>query len=181
MSIAKNSNDKIGDGVTEKLNLSSLTGRSPFPIGDSQGRRYVRVEVTSPSDFRLLLVKKGKIRLSKDQSSGRILNLSCGGMLLEVGKAIPEGAFLVLSLNLNGLVILEGVLGKTKRMEPTGDGGYLVGVEFCDRKELEDFTSKEQIEGLPVKVASFNQKLKEIILGYVQTAHLATPSVKMGF
>jgi hypothetical protein len=112
--------------------------------------------------------------LSKDKCSGKILNLSCGGILLESGEAIRKGTFLLLSLNLNGVVVLEGILGKTKRVEPTEDGEYLVGVEFCLREELENFASKEQIKKLPVKVASFNHKLREIILSHVRTARLAT-------
>jgi hypothetical protein len=181
LSITKNSSAKMGIEVSEKSTWPPLTEKDPFPIKSSQGRKYVRIEVTSPVDFRLLIPKRGKIRLAKDQCSGKILNLSCGGLLLETGKAIPEEAFLLLSLNLNGLVILEGVLGKTKRLESTEDGEYLVGVEFCLREELENFASKEEIEKLSVKVGSFNHKLKEIILSYVGTAHLAIPEVKTIF
>jgi hypothetical protein len=189
LSITKNSSAKIGIEVSacselvepKKSTWAPLTEKDPFPIRSSQGRKYVRIEVTSPVDFRLLIPKRGRLRLAKDQCSGKILNLSCGGLLLESRKTIPEGAFLLLSLNLNGLVILEGVLGKTKRLESTKDGGYLVGVEFCLREELENFASKEEIEKLPVKVGSFNHKLKEIILSYVDTAHLAIPEVKTVF
>lgn len=189
MSIAKNSSVKMGIEVSacselvepKKSTWPPLTEKDPFPIKSSEGRKYVRIEVTSPVDFRLLIPKRGGLRLAKDQCSGKILNLSCGGLLLESRKTIPEGAFLLLSLNLNGLVILEGVLGKTKRLESTENGEYLVGVEFCSKEELENFASKEEIEKLPVKVGSFNHKLKEIILSYVHTAHLATPEVKTVF
>jgi len=181
LSITKNSSAKLGIEVPEKLNVPPLTGKSPFPIQSSQGRKYVRIEITSPVNFRLLLPKKGRIRLSKDRCSGKILNLSCGGILLESAEAIGEGTFLLLSLNLNGVVVLEGILGKTKRVEPTEDGEYLVGVEFCLREELENFASKEQIEKLPVKVASFNHKLREIILSYVNTARLVTQKAKTAF
>ena len=174
MSNTKNSGAKLGIGVPEKLNLPPLTGKSPFPIRSSQGRKYVRIEITSPVDFRLLISKRGRIRLSKDKCSGKIMNLSCGGILLESGEALPEGTFVLLSLNLNGVVVLEGVLGKIKRVEPTEDGEYLVGVEFCLKEELENFASKEQIQKLPVKVGSFNHKLREIISSHVRTARLAT-------
>jgi hypothetical protein len=177
----KNPSAKIGIQVPVKPTWTPLTEKDPFPVKSSQGRKYVRIEVNSPVDFRLLNLKRGRIRVARDQSFGRILNLSGGGILLESQKAIPEGGFLLLSLNLNGLVILEGVLGKTKRVEATGDGEYLVGVEFCSREELESLVSKEQIEKLPVKVASFNHKLKEVVLGYVHTAHLSMPEVKTVF
>jgi hypothetical protein len=179
--MSKDSGAKSGTEVLEKLNLPPLAEKRPFPIRNSQGRKYVRIELASPVDFRLLLPKRGRVKLSKSQCSGKVLNLSCGGILLESGVALPEGIFLLLNLNLNGLVVLEGVLGKTKRVELTEDGEYLVGVEFCSRKEIENFVSKEQIEELPVKVGSFNHKLKEIISGYVRTAHLTTQSYKTKF
>jgi hypothetical protein len=181
LSITKSSSTKLGTEVPKKLDLPPWTGKTPFPVINSQGRRYVRIEVSSPVEFRLLLTKRGRIRLSRNQCSGKILNLSCGGLLLESGEAIAEGTFLLLSLNLNGLVILEGVLGKIKRVEPTEDGEYLVGVEFCSREELENLVSKERIRELPVKVASFDHKIKEIIGSYVETTHLATQNVGMRF
>jgi hypothetical protein len=177
----KNPSAKIGMEVSEKPTWTPLTEKEPFPIKSSQGRKYVRIEVNSPVDFRLLDSKRGRIRVARNQSFGKILNLSGGGILLESHEAIPPGGFLLLSLNLNGLVILEGVLGKAKRVEATGDGEYLVGVEFCSREELESLVSKEQIEKLPVKVASFNHKLKEVVLSHVRTAHLSMPEAKTVF
>jgi hypothetical protein len=189
LSITKNPGVKTGIEITvcselaepKKSTWPPLTEKDPFAIRSSRGRQYVRIEISSPIDFRLLVPKGGRIRLAKKQCSGRILNLSCGGILLESSEVIPEGEFLLLSLNLNGLVILEGVLGKTKRVEPKEDGEYLIGVEFCSREELENFASKEEIEKLPVKVGSFNHKLKDIVLGYVRTARLVTPGAKTVF
>jgi hypothetical protein len=180
LSTAKNSSAQARTQIQEKSNFPPLTQKTPFPIGTSQGRKFVRITVTSPVDFRPLLVKKGRIWLSKSQCSGEVLDLSCGGMLLESRQAIPEGTFLLLSLNLNGFVILEGVLGKIKRVEPTGDGQYLAGVQFCLKEELEKLASKEQIEKLPMKVTSFNHSLKEVISGYVGTTRLVTQSTKAG-
>jgi hypothetical protein len=81
---------------------------------------------------------------------------------------------MLLTLNLNKLVVLEGVLGKIKRVEPSEEGDFLVGLEFTSREELEKLTSSEQIEHLPVKVANFGGKLREILSSYLRTAELAT-------
>jgi hypothetical protein len=174
LSIPKKPNAEAKSEIHEKPNLPLLTGRSPFPIGSSQGRKYVRITVASSVDFRPLLLKRGRLGLSGNHCSGRILNLSCGGILLESGKAIPEGTFLLLRLNLNEFVVLEGIVVKVKRVEAREDGQYLTGAEFCSREELENFASKQQVEKLPVEVASFNHKLKEVISGYVRTTRLAT-------
>ena len=167
MSDSKDFNVKTGSGTT-------TLRQTPFPLKTSGGRKYVRIELSSPIQFRLLTLKKGKIKLTKDRTSGEVLNLSEGGMLLLTDSSVPEEDFVLLTLNLNELVVLEGVLGKIKRVEPSEEGDFLVGLEFTSREELEKLTSPEQVERLPVKVASFGGKLREIISSYLSTAELAT-------
>ena len=164
------------EGREEWISTSTLKP-IPFPLGRSHGRRYVRIELSSPIGFRLLACKNGKLKLSKEKITGEILNLSEGGVLLLTDGPVPEEGFVLLTLNLNGLVILEGVLGKIKRMEASGEGDFLVGMEFASREELEKLSSPEQIEDLSVKVASFNYKLREIITSYLRTVELATREV----
>ncbi|MCK4403944.1 MAG: PilZ domain-containing protein [candidate division Zixibacteria bacterium] len=165
--------------ASKDLNVKAESGttaleQTPFPIKTSGGRKYIRIELSSPVRFRLLTCKKGKIKLSKDRTSGDILNLSEGGMLLLTDSPVPTEGFMLLTLDLNKLVVLEGVLGKIKRVEPSGEGDFLVGVEFTSREELEKLASSEQIEHLPVRVASFDRKLREIISSYLRTAEIAT-------
>jgi hypothetical protein len=154
--------------------VSSTLRQTPFPLRRSHGRNYIRIELSSPIQFRLLTCKKGKIKLSRDRASGEIINLSEGGVLLVTDSVVPEEGFAILTLNLNRLVILEGVLGKIKRVEPSEEGDFLVGVEFASREQLEKLASPEQIARLPVRVASFNRKLREIISSYLRTAEFAT-------
>lgn len=149
---------------------------TPFLLGRSQGRRYVRLELSSPIQFRLLACERGKLKLSQERISGEILNLSEGGVLLLTLCPIPVEGFVLLTLNLNGLVILEGVLGKIKRVEASGEGDFLVGLEFAPKEELERLSSPQEVKELPVKVASFNYKLREIITSYLQTVEFATKS-----
>ena len=166
------SDSKVFDVKT--ASQTTTLGRTPFPLKTSRGRKYVRIELSSPVQFRPLTCKKGKIKLSKDRTTGGILNLSEGGLLLLTDSPVPEEGFMLLTLNLNKLVVLEGVLGKIKRVEPSGEGDFLVGVEFAPREELEKLASPEQIESLPVKVGSFGHKLREVITSYLRTAELAT-------
>ncbi|MGB8657275.1 MAG: PilZ domain-containing protein [Candidatus Zixiibacteriota bacterium] len=116
--------------------------------------------------------KDGKIKLSKDRSEGQILNLSQGGMLLATDQSVPEGDFVLLTLNLNGVITLEGVLGKIKRAERSEEGDFLMGVEFALKAELEKISSQDQVDSLPVKVMSFGQKVRETIGGYLRTTDL---------
>jgi len=163
---------KSPDVKTESV--SSALEPTPFPIKTSHGRKYVRVELSSPVGFRLLTCKNGKLKLSKDRTTGEILNLGEGGMLLLIDSPVTEDGFMILTLNLNKLVVLDGVLGKIKRVEHSGEEGFLVGVEFTSKDELKKLTSSKQIERLPVRVVSFGHKLKEIISSYLRTTELAT-------
>lgn len=164
---------KLKSEHEKELILTSALKQTPFPLIHSHGRQYLRIELNSDVQFRLLTCKKGKLKLSKDRVTAEILNLSEGGVLLCCDRPVSESSFILLTLNLNKLVILEGVLGKIKRVEASEEGDYLMGVEFCRKEELEKLSSPEELEGLPVKVASFNRKLREIIAGYLRTTEFA--------
>jgi hypothetical protein len=154
--------------------VSSTSGQTPFPLKTSHGRKYVRIELSSPVNFRFLTLKKGKLKLSHERASGEILNLSEGGVLLATDGPVSEESFILLSLNLNKMVVLKNVLGKIKRVEPSEEGDYLVGVEFTPSEELEKLASLKQIENLPVKVTDFRGELQEILSGYLRTSKIAT-------
>lgn len=151
---------------------STALGETPFDVRTSQGREYVRIELSSPVKFRLLTCKDGKIKTSEKETSGEILNLSEGGMLLLTDSPIQKQGFVLLTLNLNKLALLDGVLGKIKRVEASEEGDFLVGVQFASRDVLEKLTSVEQVRSLPVRVESFDRKVRETISGFVRTTEL---------
>ncbi len=160
-------------GTDSKTNAPTPAGeRIPFPVGTSDGRKYVRLELSSPVEFHVLTHSGGKLKLSRKKSNAEVLNLSQGGMLLVTDSPVPSEGFLIITLNLNGLVVLDGVLGKIKRVEPSGEGDFLVGLEFAAEAQLEKLASAEDIRRLPVKVTSFRHKISQIISSYLRTAEL---------
>jgi hypothetical protein len=158
---------------SEARDLSSHLEGTAFQLRSSEGRKYVRVELSSPVQFRLLTCQEKKIRLSREPSAAEILNLGEGGMLLTTDSVVPEEGFMLLALSLNEIVVLEGVLGKIKRVEPSGEGDFLVGLQFVSREELEKLTSLDEIERLPVKVTSFDCKLRQVVSSYLRTVEFA--------
>jgi len=145
----------------------------PFPVRTSHGRKYVRIELSSPVAFRFLSCSQGELQVADEETSGEILNLSEGGMLLLTDSPVQEQGFALMTLNLNRLAFLDGVLVKIKRVEASGEGDYLVGMEFTSRGELEDkLSSPEQLENLPVKVESFDRKMRETISRFLRTTEL---------
>jgi hypothetical protein len=162
---------KSTDSKTDSL--SSSLGRIPFRVETSDGRKYIRLELSSPVKFHVLTCSGGKLKFSKERNTAEVLNLSEGGMLLATDCLVPAKGFLVATLNLNDLVVLDGVLGKIKRVEPSGDGDFLVGLQFAAEEELEKLVSSEEIRRLPVPVTNFKHKIRQIISSYLRTAELA--------
>ena len=144
----------------------------PFPVKTSHGRKYVRIELSSPVAFRFLSCNQGELQVTDEEISGEILNLSQGGVLLLTDSPVQEQSFALMTLNLNKLAFLDGVLAKIKRVEASGEGDYLVGMEFTSRAELEKLSSPEQVENLPVKVESFDRKMRETISRFMRTTEL---------
>ena len=144
----------------------------PFPVKTSHGRKYVRIELSSPVAVRFLSCNQGELRVTDEEISGEILNLSQGGLLLLTDSPVQEQSFALMTLNLNKLAFLDGVLAKIKRVEASGEGDYLVGMEFTSRAELEKLSSPEQVENLPVKVESFDRKMRETISRFMRTTEL---------
>jgi hypothetical protein len=156
----------------ENKSSSSILEGIPFPVQTAGGRKFVRLELFSPVLFQLLTCRNGKLKLSKKKNTAEVLNLSEGGVLLVTNSTVPAEGFLVTTLNLSGVVTLEGVLVKIKRVEPSGEGDFLVGLQFVTRKELEQIATAEEIQRLPAKITSFNQKIREILSSYVRTSEL---------
>jgi hypothetical protein len=153
--------------------IAAALKQTPFPLRQSYGRQYIRIDINSPVQFRILTCKRGRLRLTKGVIEAEILNLSEGGVLLTCDRPVSDGDYILLTLNLNKLIILEGILGKIKRVETSEEGDCLMGVEFSPKEELEKLATPEQIKDLPLKVASFNHKLREIITSYLRMSDLA--------
>ena len=141
--------------------------KAPLVLRRTQRRRYVRLDISAPVSFRLLRLEDKEELISRAECSGVILNIGGGGVLLVTKARLDEGNFLVLDMNLEGCEIISGVLGRVKRVEQLDRDELLVGVEFCPQEELEYYLSSEQIAQLPVRVKSFNQKLREVLSKYI--------------
>jgi len=140
--------------------------KAPLKIRRTQRRRYIRLDISAPVTFRILSLQVEEGLISKLEHSGVILNVGGGGILMVTKRKLKEGNFIILDMNLEGCEVISGVLGRTKRIEQSGDE-FLVGVEFCPQEELEYYLSSEQIAQLPVRVRSFNQRLREVLSKYI--------------
>jgi c-di-GMP-binding flagellar brake protein YcgR len=133
-----------------------------------QRRRYVRLDITSPVDIKLLVPS------SEENSEpglipyrGDILNVSGGGLLIESSEALPEDEYVVMELELNGTDRLTGIVGKIKRCESESDAAHLIGVEFCTAEDIKQNCPAEYRTLLGDSCESFSEKVRTLLNKYV--------------
>jgi len=133
--------------------------------GDVQRRRYVRLDITSSIDIKLIVpepVQGGFIPFCGD-----VLNVSAGGVLIESEEAMPEDAYVVMEFELNGSDRISGVVGRIKRCDSETDSSHLVGVEFCTSEDIAQNCPPEYRKFMNEECSSFDDKVRKLINRYV--------------
>lgn len=156
--------------VTEhELESNENALRSPFKVTKDTRREFVRVEITSPLYLQCIKSTDGGFWAEgKGQPiTGSILNISLGGVLVDLADPVHQGDIVSLRFNLQGELILENVLGLVKRTEES-EGKYLTGVEFIDRKVLSDKLSAAEIDMLPKELNGFDDNVRKVLTKYLE-------------
>lgn len=143
--------------------------------GKSQKRRYVRLEVFSPVAFNSIVVETDKrVRLHPEKKAGILLNLSGGGVLISTTDHASEGELVLMKFDIKGFDALTNVLGKVKRVEDSGDGECLVGVEFLAIEHIEDPVIANSLSRLGNHPQEFAQGLSRLVSRYVFQRQIET-------
>jgi len=133
-----------------------------------QRRRYVRLDITSPIEFKLMVPSSEENpEAGLIPYTGEVLNVSGGGLLVESLEFLPEGGFTVLEFELNGTDRLTGIVGRIKRCEEVEESRYLVGVEFCTSDDIDQNCPAECKKLLAEHCMSFDEKVRNLINQYV--------------
>ena len=118
----------------------------------------VRFDFSSAIWFALILPQCKKTALiTQIHHPGRILHFSPEGVLVETEQPLQGESFVRLKMALTNGEIWNGILGKTKRVEKSGETTFLLGIEFCTRESLPDFYGDFS------QIKTFEQMLKESI------------------
>jgi c-di-GMP-binding flagellar brake protein YcgR len=145
--------------------------------GKSQRRRYVRLDITSPVEVKLLVpASPNNPTPGLIPFRGEVLNVSAGGLLLESEESMPEESFVVMDFQMNGTDSLTGVVGKIKRCEVDGESRHLLGVEFCSEDDIRDNCPQDCQKLLGVACASFDEKVRTLINKYVFSRKVGRPA-----
>lgn len=138
--------------------------KQPLQLYKERKRRFVRLEIAAPVTYGILNIDRPLDEALQNQHNGTMLNLSGGGVLMVVDQDITEGTYLTMSFELAGSDLITGIAGKVKRIDDDGEGGYLVGIEFCSETELNSVFGHANIGSV---ISSFDNKVKRFLLKYI--------------
>lgn len=145
----------------------SIKARRPLKVTDQDKRRFVRLEITKPMAIRRIKDAFGNYWAEGDQENhGTLLNLSAGGVLIEVEEPLNEGDVVGMRFVVPDVEPLDGVLGLVKRCELDEDV-HLVGVQFVNREQLKDMLTEAEMTLLDGKFSEFQQTVREVLNNYL--------------
>lgn len=155
----------IQDVTTQE---ESLTGASKFKVHKDDKRRFVRLEISSPMAMRKIRQAGGEFWPNGERHiiEGVILNISAGGVLVELEQSVDEGDIVSMRFTLQEEEKVDNVLGLVKRTD-VDSGTFLVGIEFITRQSLYDLMSEREIELLPESLNGFDERLRQVVSKYV--------------
>jgi hypothetical protein len=141
--------------------------RRPLKIEEENQRRFVRLEIVSPIELcRIKDIFGNYSATGERKMEGTILNLSAGGVLVDLRDPLNEGDVVAMRFTVNGAEPLDSVLGVVKRCD-TDEEGHLAGIQFVDREQLADSLSAAELELLAEHFGDFEQTVRRVLENYV--------------
>jgi len=156
--------DNRSDDSSVRTLTDRLAVKKPFAIEKDNQRRYIRLEILSPVVLEVVKDIFGNFRNrpGEDTVDGSILNISPGGLLVELSQPINEGDIVSMTFSIEDSETLENVLGVVKRLDINEDF-QLAGIEFIGKDRLTDWLSKPEMENLDESYADFAAKVQSVL------------------
>jgi c-di-GMP-binding flagellar brake protein YcgR len=133
-----------------------------------QRRRYVRLDITSSIDIKLLVpASENSNEPGLIPFRGEVINVSAGGMLIESADALPEDQYVILEFELNSTAHLTGIVGKIKRCDTEDESQHFIGIEFCTKDDIEQNCPSEYQSLLNLQCVSFDERIRDLINKHV--------------
>jgi hypothetical protein len=145
----------------------------PFRVEKQDQRRFVRLEISSPMDLRKIKDIAGNFWPNGDRRviDGLILNISAGGVLIDVEQPVNEGDVVSMHFTLQEVESVDHVLGLVKRSD-RDEGSFLVGIEFITREALADLFTEAELDLISDQLRGFDEQIRTVLNKYVQRARL---------
>jgi len=147
---------------------SVIKARRPFKVVEEEKRRFIRLEIAAPMSLKRIKGSEGHYRVRSDWHviHGLILNMSAGGVLVDLDQALDEGDVVSMRFTLQETEQLENVLGLVKRVDIDSEG-CLAGIEFVTREFLADRLSRAEMELLGEEHTTFNTSVRQVLSRYI--------------
>jgi len=142
--------------------------RKPFKVQEDNRRRFIRLEIAAPMTLKKIKDREAHFWPDGDWHviNGLILNISAGGVLVELDQAVSEGDLVSMQFTLQEVETISNVIGLVKRSD-VDDGAVLAGIEFLTRAQLSDLLSRAEVDLLGDKCANFHERVKQVLSKYV--------------
>jgi hypothetical protein len=146
----------------------SVKVRRPFKISQEEKRRFIRLEISTPMSLKKIKDVDGSYWPEGDWHTihGMILNISAGGVLVDLDQAVNEGDIVSMHFTLQNVEGLDNVLGLVKRADIEPEG-CLAGIEFITVEFLTDHFSQAEMDLLGNTYQNFDHSVREVLNKYV--------------
>jgi hypothetical protein len=147
---------------------SGVVVRKPFRLSKENQRRFIRLEISSPMSLQKIKDGDGGFWPEGDWHviRGIILNISAGGVLVELEQAVASGDVVSMRFTLQDVEELPHVLGLVKRSD-IDETGCLAGIEFIGREYLKDHFSNSEVDLLGDMHKNFDESVRHALNKYV--------------
>lgn len=151
------------------LTEDNIEIRKPLKLQSENQRRFVRLTISSPINFKRIKDIFGNFSPNAEEYpiDGSILNISEGGVLVELDQPLNEGDIVAMRIVMEQVEPLEGVLGLVKRCDHDEDF-HIVGIQFVRREDLVDRLSQAEMDLLSKDLNNFSQSVQQLMGRYLQ-------------
>jgi c-di-GMP-binding flagellar brake protein YcgR len=129
-----------------------------------QRRKNVRLDIAGDVTFRIIESPDSKDVGVSTERSGRLLNISAGGFLIETNQNIKNGSIIMTNFTLRNGEKLENILSIINRSEKLTGSAFLIGSEFIPSEKLAEFGLEKLMEFLPPDSGAFDERLQELVV-----------------
>jgi len=152
---------------------TEASARKPFSVREENKRRFVRLEISAPMSMRRIKNADGGFWPEGEggEIAGIILNISAGGLLVDLDQAIERGDIVSMHFTIQEVEVLENVLGLVKRVD-VESGGCIAGIEFVSANYLMDNFSDAEMQLITGSHRHFDDSLREVLGKYISRERL---------
>lgn len=151
-------NSKIA--IPSKGKLRIAVAEELFPVTN---RKFERIEIhqevrlTYFDDISIVTTRLNKLKWIETKT----VNISGGGMLVEIPVNLTADFYMILNLGLEGVDLPDLMVGSVRHSRPAMASLFHIGVEFITRECYRQKLPKSLVRNLPQKLFEFDNKSRD--------------------